>query len=120
MSLVANVSSAVVDIPKPVLPAGPVSSLTAARAYEILEERDTQIRKSKCLSVCLSVVCILGCIEGQILTFKDSSTKFITRSKMAKNLQITILSIILNLYHIQYSDTQQEANAIIFIINNWR
>ena len=51
VSLVANVSSAVVDIPKPVLPAGPVSSLTAARAYEVLEERDTQIRKSKCLSV---------------------------------------------------------------------
>ena len=38
-------------VAKPSLPPGPTSSLTAAQAYEALEERDTQIRKSNCVVV---------------------------------------------------------------------
>ena len=64
VSLVGSVSAAVTDVPKLVLPAGPVSSLTAAKAYETLEERDAQIRKSKfvCLCVSVSVVSLCVCV----------------------------------------------------------
>ena len=65
VSLVGSVPTAVTDLPKPVLPVGPVSSLTAAKAYEILEERDAQIRKSKFMCTCVRVyvyVCVCVCV----------------------------------------------------------
>ena len=54
-----TVSSTVIK-PSP-LPTGPASSLmTAAQAYEALEERDTQIRKSNCVVLCVCV-CVCAC-----------------------------------------------------------
>ena len=68
VSLVGSVSATVTDIPKLVLPVGPVSSLTAAKAYEILEERDAQIRKSKCVCVCVCVcVCLCRCLHVYVI-----------------------------------------------------
>ena len=64
MSLVASSSSAVPDIPKPLLRLSAGSSLTAAQAYEALEERDTQIRKSNYIVVCVCVcVCQFVCVS---------------------------------------------------------
>ena len=65
MSLVGSSSSAVPDIPKPLLRVSAGSSLTAAQAYEALEERDTQIRKSNCIILCVCMcMCVRVCVRA--------------------------------------------------------
>jgi len=65
VSLVGSSSSAVPDIPKPLLRVSTGSSLTAAQAYEALEERDTQIRKSNCIILCVCMcMCVRVCVRA--------------------------------------------------------